>query len=283
MIRLVLSDMDNTLVPFGRPKASQRTIDAIHACQEQGIDFGPASGRDSGELARFFDDDASCFNTGVLVNGQRVCFLGEVVYEKSLPYDQLHRVERVVQEIGRCALLTYRDNGFADWVGETREQMGPIFESVFKCGGAYHEFLPDYPVIKAGIVFHDDETRRKLEDAVEQRCPDLMLLNTVDEWLDVALDNWTKADGVRILQRVLGLAPEEVCVFGDAENDLAMLSTFPNSCAVANASKEASEAAHWHVGASADDGVAIALEQIAEAGRVFNETGDDVLPAFMRH
>ena len=41
-------------------------------------------------------------------------------------------------------------------------------------------------------------------------------------------------------------------------------------------------AARWHVGASADDGVAIALEQIAEAARLCNEQGtDDILPAFM--
>jgi hypothetical protein len=37
------------------------------------------------------------------------------------------------------------------------------------------------------------------------------------------------------------------------------------------------------VGASADDGVAIALEQIAEAARLCNERGtEDILPAFMQ-
>ena len=71
-------------------------------------------------------------------------------------------------------------------------------------------------------------------------------------------------------------------MFGDADNDLGMFAAVPNSCAVANANENATRAARWHVGASAEDGVAIALEQIAEAGRVFNETGKDVLPAFMR-
>ena len=85
-----------------------------------------------------------------------------------------------------------------------------------------------------------------------------------------------------ILSNVLGLEPDEVCVFGDADNDLDMLRAVPNSCAVANANPAASRAARWHVGASADFGVARALEQIAEADRLSHATGREVLPAFMR-
>jgi hydroxymethylpyrimidine pyrophosphatase-like HAD family hydrolase len=69
MIKLVLSDMDNTLIPFGKERVSQRTVDAIHACQEQGVDFGPTTGRDRAELASFFGGDRSCYNTAVAVNG----------------------------------------------------------------------------------------------------------------------------------------------------------------------------------------------------------------------
>ena len=106
MIKFVLSDMDNTLIPFGNELVSQRTIDAIHACQEQGIDVGPASGRDRGELSSFFGGDASCYNTGVLVNGQRIYYLGEIVYEKTLPRDELRAVERLVAPLEGCAFIT---------------------------------------------------------------------------------------------------------------------------------------------------------------------------------
>lgn len=283
VIRLVLSDMDNTLVPFGNPMVSPRTIDAIHACQEQGIDVGPASGRDRGEISSFFGGDASCFNTGVMVNGQRVYFLSEVVYEKTLPRDELRAIERVVAPLPGCALITYRDDNFGDWVGDTRENLAEMYDRAFMCGGRRHEMLPDYPVVKAGIICRNNpELLQELQAKLSGLCPDLIFLNTVVNWLDVSLKNWTKADGVKILQRVLGLAPEEVCVFGDADNDLAMLNAVPNSCAVANANDNARKAARWHVGACADDGVAIALEQIAEAGRIYNESGLEVTPVFMR-
>ncbi len=282
MIKLVLSDMDNTLVPFGRPQVSARTIEAIHACQEQGIDVGPASGRDRGEISSFFGGDASCFNTGVMVNGQRVYYLGEVVYEKTLPRDELRTIEKIVAPLPGCAFITYRDDNFGDWVGDTREGLAEMYDRAFMCGGRRHEVLPDYPVVKCGIICRDPDRLRGLMALLGEMCPDLIFPNTVVNWLDVSLRDWSKADGVRILQRVLGLAPGEVCVFGDADNDLGMFAAVPNSCAVANANENATRAARWHVGASAEDGVAIALEQIAEAGRVFNETGEDVLPAFMR-
>jgi HAD superfamily hydrolase (TIGR01484 family) len=285
VIKLILSDMDNTLVPFGAGRASQRTVDAIHACQEQGIDFGPASGRDRGELSGFFGDDASCFNTGVLVNGQKVYYLGEVVYEKTLPADELRRAEEIAAGVEGVAFITYRDDNSGDWTGATAEELGDMYDRVFMCGGRYHELdrMPDYPVVKAGLVVMGDNSRavelsRRLADA----CPSLIFPNTVLNWLDVTPKGWGKADGIAILQRILGLSDEEVCVFGDADNDLDMLRRYPNSCAVANANEAATKAARWHVGASADDGVARAMEQIAAAAEQSRATGREVMPEFMR-
>lgn len=280
MIKLALSDMDNTLVPFGAPRVSERTIAAIRACQEQGVDVGPASGRDRGELAGFFDGDASCYNTGVLVNGMKVYYLGELVREQTLDHDGLRAVERALAGRPGVAMVTYRANNFGDWVGASREEMGSLYDRVFMEGGHRWDVLPDYPVAKAGIVVldgHEGALSRELGDVA----PQFDFLNTVDRWLDVTPHGWSKVRGVRVLQQILGLAPEEVCVFGDADNDLTMLRAYPNSCAVANANEDAARAARWHVPASADDGVAWALEQIAEAARRCNETGEDVMPAFM--
>jgi hypothetical protein len=51
---------------------------------------------------------------------------------------------------------------------------------------------------------------------------------------------------------------------------------------VANANEAATKAAHWHVGVSADDGVARAMEQIAAAAAQARVTGREVVPEFMR-
>ena len=281
MIKLVLSDMDNTLIPFGHQFVSQRTIDAIHACQEQGVDFGPTTGRDRSELAGFFRGDRSCYNTAVAVNGQKVYYLRSLVFERNLDDAPLRQAAELVAKRPGCAFITYRSDGLGDWVGISREEMGSMYDRAFMAGGMWHETLPVYPVAKAGIIcLGGDEAVAELKAELQEAFPMFEFLNTVVNWLDVSIRGWSKVEGVKRLSETLRLSLDEVCVFGVA--DLTMLEYIPNSCAVANANENAARAARWHVGASADDGVAIALEQIAEAARLCNERGtEDVLPAFM--
>lgn len=164
----------------------------------------------------------------------------------------------------RCVMVTYRDDGLGDWIGMTREEMGHMYDRAFMAGGERHKKLPEYPVAKAGIICpDDDELTQALVAELHAASPELDFANTVPGWLDVVPHGWNKARGVKTLMERLGLEPHEVCVFGDAENDLAMFDLVPNSCAVANATEATKAAARWHVGASRDDGVAIALEHIA--------------------
>lgn len=283
MIKLVLSDMDNTLIPFGHDLVSRRTIDAIHACQEQGVDFAPTTGRDRVELASFFGGDRSCYNTAVAVNGQKVYYLHSLVFERNLDEEPLRRVERIVAGRPGTAFVTYRSDGLGDWVGITREELGPMIDRSFINGGVRHERLPVYPVAKAGVICMGGETELKaLQAELIEACPEFDFPHTVENWMDVSIKGWTKVEGVKELMRALRLEKDEVCVFGDADNDLTMMEYLPHSCAVANANDNVKAIARWHVGASADDGVAIALEQIAEAARMCRERGtEDVMPAFM--
>ena len=57
MIRLVLSDMDGTLLPAGWNQVSPLAFRAIRDLGAQGILFGPASGRDLDDVASFFGFD----------------------------------------------------------------------------------------------------------------------------------------------------------------------------------------------------------------------------------
>ena len=51
MIKLILADMDGTLLPFGSRVGSERTHSAILSALDAGIACGPASGRDYADLA----------------------------------------------------------------------------------------------------------------------------------------------------------------------------------------------------------------------------------------
>lgn len=46
MIKLVLSDMDDTIVPIGTGGVSERMRAAVYACLDAGVRFASATGRD---------------------------------------------------------------------------------------------------------------------------------------------------------------------------------------------------------------------------------------------
>ena len=63
---------------------------------------------------------------------------------------------------------------------------------------------------------------------------------------------------------------------GDAANDLEILRKVKYSVAVSNAIPEVAKTANYHIGSCADEGVADALFQIAEASK------NGELPEFLR-
>ena len=283
MIKLVLADMDNTLVPLGHACVSERTLAAIHACLEAGVVFGPATGRNRREAAGFLDHDEVAYQTAILANGQQVYLQGKLVVEETLDTLALRRVQEVIRGRRGVALLVYRPDGTCDWVGDDPEHLGKFMVNAMHNGSVRHERLPEYPVVKAGLVaLVEPDAERALQAELAAACPELDFLHTVSQWFDVVAHGCNKVRGIEVLERELGITPDEICVFGDAPNDLAMFAHVTHSCAVANATPEAAEAARWHVGASAADGVAIALEQIAAAARRAQETDTDILPAFMQ-
>ena len=111
---------------------------------------------------------------------------------------------------------------------------------------------------------------------VEGACPGLECLAPALGVFDVMPRGWNKASGMAVLMEEMGITADEVCVFGDSENDMPLLAACSNSVTVANALPAAAALARYHIGACADDAVADALLDIAEAAA----TGE--MPAFMR-
>ena len=83
-------------------------------------------------------------------------------------------------------------------------------------------------------------------------------------YLNAMPAGWNKGRGIQVLCEALGCTTDEVVVFGDADNDLAMFDVVENSVAVSDATSNAAAAAKWHIGACADDAVAEAIEKLAE-------------------
>lgn len=281
MIKLVLTDLDDTLVPLGSDgSVSAEALEAIHVMLDAGLHFGPMTGRVPAGVVHTFRGDASCYATGAFANGQIVMLDGEIYHLETCPVDALQRTADIMDEVGSGALALY------DVFGEDKSAWFVSNDPV-RCENGFGWKLRSYPCeprvtepsLKANV--HVSGTREQLvqlRDLLRREVPELDFVfpSNTAPLIDILPAGYGKGSAARILAEGLGIGLDEVATFGDSENDLSMLRAVPNSVAVANASPEAMAAARWRCGAAVEQGVAKALLDIAAA----SATGE--MPTFMR-
>lgn len=280
MIRLALTDMDNTLVPFGVQSVEGEDLAAIHATLDAGVRFGPATGRDEQELRRLFQGDEACYATGIISNGKKVKVDGELIDVHYIDNDAFERLaQRFLDEPGTFVVAYPAKTDLSNpayVIGARTDEMAS-YEERFKFNGRLASHVPDEPLIAATIACagtqDDMERTRRLAQGL---APEFDYVSPVPNWFDVLPHGVDKSSALDVLMGALGVGKDEVAFFGDGENDLGIMGRVPNSVAVANAVPAVAEAARWHIGTCWSHAVAAALGDIAQAA----PTG--ALPAFMQ-
>ena len=280
MIKLALTDLDDTLIPLTKrdAPASDYAMQAIRAVLDAGLHFGPVTGRTPLTMGDTFHGDPRCAATGAYANGQLILLDGEVIHREWSPAEALQHVAEVLEEEGDAVLCVY------DVDASTRSFIASSEEAA-RAQSAWFPSMPpvsrrvEKPYLKSNI--HSAAPRARLEEIqalLRREVPELDFIfpSQTAPLLDIVPAGYGKGSAVKILAEAMGIGLDEVATFGDSENDLSMLTAVPNSVAVANASEEAARAARWHIGASADEGVADALLDIARAAK----TGS--MPSFMQ-
>lgn len=281
MIKLVLTDLDDTLIPFGDPGVSDFARAAVHELLDAGVHFGPVSGRPPRSMSWMFGDDPACFATGAFSNGQVVYVDGRLVHLAEIPRDVMERTVAAIDGMDDVllALVDLEDNAKGSFVTLRPEGIGSVPRD-FPFARTARVGLGEGPFVKGCIYFARDdqgyvtEVREKLKMLVPEL--DFFRPSNVICALDYTPADWSKGEAVLAIARELGIRADEVCVFGDSENDIAMFDAVPYSVAVANACPEAKAAARFEIGDCREGSVAKALLEIAAASL----RGE--LPAFLR-
>lgn len=285
MIKLALTDLDNTLIPMGAPHASMRAIAAIHAMLDAGLHFGPVSGRVPAAMRWMFGGDSACSQTGAFVNGQLVYVDGNLVHQEVLDGQYLAQIGAWIRSCEGCALVVYdlddlseTTDGTSYYLGATEEELAR-HQATFGRHPHVLDHLDNPTYIKANLRCDIPWNQMiVLRDELRKRFPacDFVFPTRHGPFIDILPHGWSKGHAVEVLADHLGISLDEIAVFGDSENDVSMLQAVPHSVAVRNASPEAMAAANYRIGLSADDAVADALFALAEAAK----TGE--LPAFLQ-
>lgn len=284
MIKLVLTDLDNTLIPhrpgeaFHEAKLSDEGSAAIRALIDAGAHFGPVTGRSPSSMAHTFPNAPWAYSTGAYANGQMVCVDGEVVHREWTPAEPLQHVSDILDEQADGFLVFFDMEGDGpNWGVSRKLREGYADERGFlRVSKMLREV--EGPTLKVIIRLSETGTAPQLRDLLRAEVPELdfMLPSPDAKVIDITPKGFGKGNAARIMADVLGIGLDEVATFGDADNDISMLEAVPNSVAVANASEHAAAVARWHIADALEDSVAKAIAEIAEA------TARGEMPAFMR-
>lgn len=245
MIRLVASDIDGTLLPYGQKEIPGEIFDLIRRLEEKGILFCPASGRQYASVRRLFAPVADrlsflCENGAVVFGpGSPGPVLGKIPMDRA----QAEEVCRHILSLKGLEVLIS---------GENTSYLCPkekSFVSVMEAVGNNIALIPrpeqtpeDIVKLAAYCPGQLEETYRTLAG----RWGSLFQVAIAGEhWVDLTLAD--KGRGLSRLCTALGIGAEEVMVFGDNYNDVPMLewagcpylmenaapalrSQFPNRC-----------------------------------------------------
>lgn len=277
MIKLVLSDLDNTLLwNTDQHVITPFALDAIHAAQDAGVHFAPATGRIYRDLGKMMAGDARAYSTAVVSNGQLVYLDGELVAANALAPEALEALRESLTELPD-AYLVVEYNGEKVAVDVDLGYVLAHKDNFWKVEQALPR-IPDEPCYKANVrVVGTWERALEVQAWLNEKNPAIDLTCPMPGvgHIDVTPAGVGKEHGADFLVERLGITPDEVCCFGDAENDLSLLRHFTHSVAVANAVPSVKEASRWHVGPADEDSVARCLLDIARA------TASGRMPSFM--
>lgn len=269
-IKLILSDIDGTLLPRGQKQLDERVLKAFHAALDAGLAIGPASGRALPAILPAFHEDTDCVKTALATNGMQVYAAGELIHEEYLDREGLIKLADVVREIPRAGMICFKGAEVYLVCGE-REVLAPIFPAYAQSPIACTS-VPDFSIVKANVFIEADieGTQRALE-MLDTAIPLLGFNTPMPGFMNVVPVGYSKATGIDIICKHLGLSLDDVVVFGDADNDLEMLEHVPNSVAVANATPRTKAAARWHIGPVGECAVADAIIALAAGDIPFAE------------
>ena len=271
-LRLAAVDMDGTLLDDDKnfPPGMDELLDQMDA---RGVIFAPTSGRQVWTLIDMFPGRPGM--TVIGENGGIVMRDGVEVSSHPVDTPTVREVIRLVRDatsgpdgidggLVMCgkqfAYVERTDEGFVEGVmpyyHRTKRvedqnaiidaiEAGQIDDAIVKL--AVYVIGPVEPLAQATLANFADTHQYAISGA---------------NWADLQVQGVDKGSAVRDLQRFLGVERAQTAVFGDAGNDLSMMSEGDLSFAMANASADVVEAARFVAPSNNEAGVAQVLRAL---------------------
>lgn len=264
-VKIIALDLDGTL--FRNDKTiSARTISALKAAADRGIEIVPASGRSFEGIP---DKVKSLPGVHYLIttNGADVYTIdGKRVYARSIPCEYAADIARRISEknvvfgvyidgrgyMEKNAFYESESRGIPehviDYFKKTRTLVDNVEEFILKNNKPAQIITPSFWDI-------DEELRREIADFVKDY-KDLIYVYGGPANIDITHREASKGRGLIEIAKIKGIDPLYTASFGDSENDAEMLKKAGFGFAMGNGDKYAREAADFIALTNEQDAIA---------------------------
>lgn len=235
MIKLIVTDLDGTLLKRGNQSLDPSTLELIEQLKKQGILFAAASGRQYPNMRRLFgyvgeDMYYICENGSIMIHKE------QEYYKKTMPKAlSIELIEDILAVDGAEALISGARTSYLMPKTESfYNRMANIVKNDITMVKDIHTVEEDFIKISMYMAGYERVPANINDRFREKYGNDLLATDSGNGWLDFVPQGSSKGTAVTYLMEHLGLTPEEVMIFGDHENDISMLKLTDHSYIMAH-------------------------------------------------
>lgn len=280
--KILASDYDNTLVPFGEGKPRQKVVKAIKKLQAAGGRFVLSTGRAypcinlKGQLGGIRFDYAITCNGACVVDRE-----GRIVAEHPLTAEEMYALVDFCEDYNYPLQFNFRDACYAyceyEYLHRGYQQMNSIGLDCVD-GEDQDRHLIDMP----HAAFAAMPPERVADFAAKYGHLGLHWMQVGAQnadglcYYDIVRGGMDKGVGLADLCEKMGLTLADAVAAGDSANDVAMLKAAGLGCCMANGTPDAKAAADRIIGDVREDGLADLIDELWFDGPAAVPSGRDL-------
>lgn len=252
MIKLIVSDIDGTLLEDGGHEINPEVLDVILKLRAKGMQFAAASGRQWSSIEQVFDPiKEKIFYLSD--NGAYVGCYGRNLFLHTIERELIREMIRDIRAEGLTVVLSGPDVAYVD------RQDSEIYDWLVNGYKFRVEQVDDLLEVEDQFIKISAYQKTDIEEATrplrEKYGDRLKITISGDMWMDCMAVGVNKGEAVKLLQESLDISPEETMAFGDQLNDVEMLKQAYYSFAIGNARQEVKDICRFQADTNVRDGV----------------------------
>lgn len=267
-IKIIATDLDGTLMAPDHLTVTERTKKALFAAHEKGVKIAIATGRTLSAIDNVTNQipfvDYVVFSNGAVVYDRNK---NENIYTNYLPKETATEITDFLEKYP----------AFYEAYQGGKQHAQPDKTAYFKNNGLPEKFLEEYTrllnmhdsisdfiknndIEKINLFYFGGEYHEEIQDFLFAH-KGIDCTSPVAGDIEMTASGVDKGEALKGLCDALDISLDDVMAFGDADNDIEMLSLAGYSFAMENASDECKKIAKYLAPSNADDGVAAMVEK----------------------